>query len=269
MENLRFFPLFTERGLPPKALNRQQKHNDRSSKYTKTIDYHHMSQFVFDLVTILGGIFLALFGFVALSRHKKIAWMCFIVALALFSIAIFNSWFRNVAPSQQTIASDALSHSTASDTIRAVTPSNSTVTKSHMPKTKPTTAQKPSVIVDSHPEYMINDEQLIRESYQLAQDLFVLAKQRQSSTPQPDYKHWDEYTRASSRHGEETQAIYAFKHHAQAAFLRDEFSKRKMNIQPFDLFVDNPTNPLGIMELSKAFKALALKLDQQNKHAHN
>ncbi|MDP1676534.1 MAG: hypothetical protein Q8L88_06675 [Bacteroidota bacterium] len=140
-----------------------------------------MYQFLFDTSVILGGIFLAIFGVIVLTSHKKSAWICLGISLFFFTISISTSWLKTFEvsenPTQKTNLQEGVIDidSNTSQTIK-IQPIEKNV-KKYKPKSPPfvgASIERLEVNAKSDTAYTVRI--MIQSSEKLALKLIVYGK---------------------------------------------------------------------------------------------
>ena len=110
------------------------------------------------------------------------------------------------------------------------------------------------------PKEISEEEELRNRALELSESILRFVHERRQNEPQTDFHNWNEYIEASSKYSQETQSIFYTNFSSEVIYLRNEFLKRGIKDEEFEMFYKRPTNPIGLEIVGSRLGALAYQL---------
>lgn len=108
--------------------------------------------------------------------------------------------------------------------------------------------------------YNLTNQQLKVQTIQLSNDIDFFVNERMQTEQLPNRDNWDESTQELFHHSQESLSLYHVRFNQRLADLHHEFELRKITDSEFELYYANPTNYLGMREVSHRLAIMAANL---------
>lgn len=109
-------------------------------------------------------------------------------------------------------------------------------------------------------KYNLTDQQLKVQTIQLSNDIDFFVNERMQTEQLPNRDNWDESTRELIHHSQESLSLYHVRFNQRLADMHHEFELRKIIDSEFDRYYANPTNYIGMREVSHRLAVMAAYL---------
>lgn len=106
----------------------------------------------------------------------------------------------------------------------------------------------------------MSDEELRLDSLELSRDIFEFIEERKSNEPEIDYNNWEESIADYTKYHSNSKEIYNSRFGRRLSIVREEYAKRVIYDEAFDMFYKNPTNYFGMTDVASRLAAMSTYL---------
>lgn len=107
------------------------------------------------------------------------------------------------------------------------------------------------------------NEQLIKNTEELATQIFEFHQDRGKNKPKDDPGNFWESANRSSAYMQESLSLYSIRFQSRVTDVREEYLKKGISNKDVDMYYKDPVNYIGIRELASGLNELASKLKAQ------